>query len=160
MNQHISALMDGELFDDEADALLGNMKRRSDGLETWGAYHLIGDVLRQPGHVPVDLSAAICRRLQDEATVLAPQRRTERDARWFAVAAAASIMALSTVAWLSAQAGSPAEQRMAMQPAPLALAASAPARHNMSEYLMAHQDYSPSANVQAASFVRTVSDHQ
>ena len=51
MKQNISALMDGELFDDEADALLDKIKRNPDVQTEWDLYHLVGDALRQPDHL-------------------------------------------------------------------------------------------------------------
>jgi sigma-E factor negative regulatory protein RseA len=48
MKHEISALMDGELFEDEADVLFDQIKRDSGAHNDWAMYHLIGDVLRQP----------------------------------------------------------------------------------------------------------------
>ncbi len=162
MKQHISALMDGELFDDEAEALLDKLKRDPDGHEEWLTYHLISDVLRQPGHVHADISAAMHERLQAEPTVLAPRGRTNQRARWFAVSAAASVVALATVAWLSAQVGpeKAASPQMAMQQSAnnnLRPASLSVKKGGMNDYLMAHQEYSPSFDVQGASvYIRTV----
>ncbi len=159
MKQHISALMDGELFDDEAEALLDRVKRDSAGREEWLTYHLISDVLRQPDHVHADISAAMRERLQTEPTVLAPHSRANQRARWFAVSAAASVMALAVVAWLSAQVGPEAPQ-IAMQQAGnsnLRPASLAVKKDGMNDYLMAHQEFSPSFEVQGATaYIRTV----
>ncbi len=160
MKQHISALMDGELFDDEAEALLDKLKRDSAGREEWLTYHLISDVLRQPDHVHADISLAMRERLQAEPTVLAPHGRANQRARWFAVSAAASVMALAVVAWLSAQVGPEATPQLAVQqsgnsnvhPASLSVK-----KGGVNDYLMAHQEFSPSFDVQGATvYVRTV----
>lgn len=172
MKQHISALMDGELFDDEAEAVVGKLKRNPEAQDEWLVYHLIGDALRQPDHVHADISAAVRERLQNEPTVLAPRSRAMHGARWFAVSAAASLMALSVVAWFTTKvvpqdAGQQQQQLAVMQqqagnmrPASLQTGMRPmPARrsNSVNDYLMAHQEYSPSNNVQgAASYIHTV----
>jgi sigma-E factor negative regulatory protein RseA len=158
MKQNISALMDGELFDDEAEALLDKIKRNPDVHAEWHLYHLVGDALRQPGHLHANISATMRERLRDEPTVLAPRSRTRQNARWFALSAAASVMAMALVAWMSVQIGSEPAPQMAMQQQPDALRpASFPVKPAMNDYLMAHQEFSPSTDVQgAASYIRTV----
>jgi sigma-E factor negative regulatory protein RseA len=166
MKQHISALMDGELFDDEAEAVIGKLKRNPDAQDDWLIYHLVGDALRQPDHVHADISMAVRERLQNEPTVLAPRSRAMHGARWFAVSAAASLMALSVVAWLSAKVvpqGVPQQLAVMqdsgnMRPASLQTGlVPMQSRRSVSDYLMAHQEYSPSNNVQgAASYIHTV----
>ncbi len=156
MKQQISVLMDGELFDDEAEALLDKLKRNPDVCEEWQAYHLIGDVLRQPSHACCNISAAMRERLQAEPTVLAPRAQASRNAKWFALSAAASVMALTLVAWMSVQVGSEPPQ-MAMQQSTALRPASFSGNKGLNNYLMAHQEFSPSADVQgAASYIRTV----
>jgi sigma-E factor negative regulatory protein RseA len=63
MKQDISALMDGELFEDEAESLLGQINSDSTVRKNWAVYHLIGDVLRQPEHIHCDLSMKVRERL-------------------------------------------------------------------------------------------------
>jgi len=75
MKQDISALMDGELFDDEAQALLDKVKRNPDSQNAWQTYHLIGDALRHPGHVHANIAASVHERLKNEPAILAPKRR-------------------------------------------------------------------------------------
>ena len=159
MKQQISVLMDGELFDDEAEALLDKLKRNPDVCEEWQAYHLIGDVLRQPDHAYGNISAAMRERLQAEPTVLAPRSQPRQNARWFALSAAASIMALTLVAWMSVRVGSEPPTQMAMQQSAALRPASFSGNKGLNNYLMAHQEYSPSADVHgAASYIRTVAD--
>ena len=50
MKQNISTLMDGELSGDEAEMLLGRIKRHPDAQQEWLTYHLIGDAMRQPDY--------------------------------------------------------------------------------------------------------------
>ncbi len=158
MKQDISALMDGELFDDEAEALLDKIKRNPDADGEWHIYHLVGDALRQPDHLHASISSAVRGRLQAEPTVLAPHSRVRQNARWFALSAAASVMALALVTWLSVQIGSEPAPQVAMQQQATALRpASFPVSSGMNDYLMAHQEFSPSTDVQgAASYIRTV----
>lgn len=158
MKQQISEFMDGELFDDEAEALLNDLKRDPQVHAQWQAYHLISDVLRQPDSVNVNVTHAVAERLQSEPTVLAPGRRVRHDARWFALSAAASVLAMTLVAWMSVQVGTEPAPQLAMQQPPSAIrpaSFSAPPAFN--DYLIAHQEYSPSMDVRGtASYIRTV----
>ena len=158
MKQNLSALMDGELFDDEAEALLDKIKRNPDSHAEWHIYHLVGDALRQPDHLHANISASLRERLQAEPTVLAPRSRVRQNARWFALSAAASVMALALVTWMSVQVGSEPAAQMAMQQQSTALRpASYAVNRGMNDYLMAHQEFSPSTDVQGtASYIRTV----
>jgi sigma-E factor negative regulatory protein RseA len=157
MKQNISALMDGELFDDEAEALLDKIKRNPDANTEWHIYHLVGDALRQPDHLHANIGPALRERLQAEPTVLAPRSRVKQNVRWFALSAAASVMALALVAWLSVQIGSEPAPQVAMQQSTALRPASFPVNPELNAYLMAHQEFSPSTDVQGtASYVRTV----
>jgi sigma-E factor negative regulatory protein RseA len=160
MKQHISMLMDGELFDDEASALFDKMKHQSEGLDEWTVYHLISDVLRQPDHIHADISNFLRERLKDEPTVLAPYGETRHRARWFAVSAAASVLALAVVVWLSAQvAPEAAAPQVAMQQQPNVRTVGYSVKRDMNDYLMAHQEYSPATSVQGATvYIRTVAE--
>lgn len=160
MKQHVSALMDGELFDEEAEAVLDGLKRNPAGHGDWLMYHLIGDALRQPDHVHADISTSLHERLLAEPTVLAPRSRAVHRARWFAVSAAASVMALVVVAWLSAKVmPQNSQQQIAseqqygqygnVRPASLQ------AKRSLNDYLSAHQEFSAANNVQGAAY-RTV----
>lgn len=160
MKQEISALMDGELLDDDAEAVLDNLKRNPDTHEEWRTYHLISDVLRQPDHVHVNINSAIRERLQAEPTVLAPRSRAGHNARWFALSAVASVMAFILVSWLSVQVGSDAIPQIAIQQSNAVHSASLPA-NGLDDYLIAHQEFSPSVGVYGmTSYVHTVAHQQ
>lgn len=155
MKQHISALMDGELFDDEADELFDQMKVNPDAREEWRIYHLISDALNQPGRLRNDMSHTMRERLQAEPTVLAPRRTSSQKAKWFALSAAASVMAITLVAWLSMEIGSDSMPQMAtMQPlsaiqtASLNINTNLPISSGLNDYLIAHQEFSPNINMQ------------
>ena len=158
MKQKISVLMDGELFEDEAESLLDHIKRGSDVHKDWEVYHLIGDVLRQPEHIHCGLSAKVRERLQDEPTVLAPRgRAVKQRMRTFALSAAASLSAVGVVAWMSLQISPEVAPQMAMQQTALR-PVSMQTRTNSNDYLIAHQEFSPSTDMNgSASYIRTVS---
>ena len=48
----ISALADGQLASEDFAAALAICEADDQALESWNAYHLIGDVLRSPGLAP------------------------------------------------------------------------------------------------------------
>ncbi len=158
MKQKVSVLMDGELFEDEADSLIDQIKRGSDVHNDWEIYHLIGDVLRQPEHIHCGLSARVRERMEDEPVVLAPRiRAVKQKFRTIALSAAASLSAVGVVAWMSLQispevAPQSAMQQTAFRPASMQIKA------DSNDYLVAHQEFSPSADINGgASYIRTVS---
>lgn len=161
MKQTISTLMDGELCEEEAELLLGKIKLNSEAQQEWRFYHLIGDALRQPDYVPGDISAAIIERLHAEPTVLAPQMKRSSKASYFAMSAVASIMAVAFLAWLSVQIDNVPTFQQARQQSNSMRTASLPANEGVNDYLLAHQEYSPSSDVRgAASYIRTVAYDQ
>jgi sigma-E factor negative regulatory protein RseA len=157
MKQEISALMDGELFEDDAENLLGRIKRDPDAPKDWEVYHLIGDVLRQPEHIHCGLSAKVRKRMQDEPVVLAPRgRMVTQKMRTFALSAAASLAAVGMVVWMSLQIGYEKAPQIAMQQ-PALRPASAQIRPKSNDYLMAHHEFSPRIDMSGgASYIRTV----
>ncbi|MBL1376892.1 sigma-E factor negative regulatory protein [Zobellella iuensis] len=68
--EHISALVDGEIQD---KVLLERLGRDSELAETFGRYHLYGDVMRNelPNYLQLDLSDRIAAALEQEAAILA-----------------------------------------------------------------------------------------
>lgn len=158
MKQEISALMDGELFEDEAEGLLGRLEHHSDVHGDWELYHLIGDVLRQPDYIHSDLSAKVRERLRDEPTVLAPRRHAvKQKMRTIALSAVASLSAVGVVAWMSMQIGPEAAPKIAMRQN-AARPANLQIKPKADDYLMAHQEFSPTTDVNGgATYIRTVS---
>jgi sigma-E factor negative regulatory protein RseA len=158
MKNNISALMDGELFEDEAEALFDELKRDAGAHRDWAAYHLIGDALRQPEYIHRDLSAAVRESMKLEPTVLAPRGRgITQKVRNIGLSAAASLMALGVVAWMSVQITPEANPQLAMQKSNLR-PASLQTQAKSNDYLMAHQEFSPSNDMNGdASYIRTVS---
>lgn len=156
MRQEISALMDGEMYEDQADVFFDRLKRHPEARQDWESYHLIGDALRQPDHICKSFGKSFHEKLQAEPIVFAPHSRTSQRIRNFALSAVASVMALALVAWLSVQVGSePAPQVAIVQPDNAG--AIRPASAQTDDYLMAHQEFSPSADVHgAASYIHAV----
>lgn len=73
IQEQISAFADGELADDQVDALLTVLRGR-EGRSAWDAYHQIGDVLRSDDlalDMSPDFSARLTARLEQEPTILA-----------------------------------------------------------------------------------------
>jgi len=157
MNKEISALMDGELFEDESERILEHIDRVEDGHKDWEIYHLIGDVLRQPEHIHCDLSAKVRIRMEDEPTVFAPYKHVvNRKFRAIALSAAASLTAVSMVVWMSQQIGSEVAPQMAMQQSILP-PANTQIQSKSNDYLLAHQEFSPSTDMNGgASYIRMV----
>jgi len=158
MKQEISALMDSELFEDESDSLLNKINRGSGAHQDWEVYHLIGDVLRQPDHIHCDLSAKVRERMQDEPVVLAPRSHmVKQQIRTVALSAAASLAAVGVVAWMSQQISPETVPQMAMQQNALR-PVSIQIQSKSNDYLMAHQEFSPSTDMNGgASYIRMVS---
>ncbi len=157
MKHEISALMDGELFEDEAQIVLDGIKREKGAHDDWALYHLIGDVLRQPDYVHRDISIAVSERLHNEPTVLAPRSIAIRQkARVFALSAAASLLAIGVVAWMSLQISPENTSQMAMQQSNIR-PVNMQIQPKSNDYLMAHQEFSPSNDINGgASYIRTV----
>ena len=160
MKQSISVLMDGELFEDEAEDLLGKIKDDSTLRKNWAVYHLIGDALRQPDHIHCDLSAKVRERLREEPVVLVSRARVaKRKIRTWAISAAATLAAVTSVAWMSLQISPEGAPKMALAMQQNAVRpVNTQARSSANDYLIAHQEFSPSAEMDgSASYIRTVS---
>lgn len=158
MKQEISALMDGELFDDDVGMVMDQLKRDQATRMNWATYHLIGDVLRQPDHIHSDLSAKVHERMLDEPALLVSRgHAVKQKMRTFALSAVASLSAVGVVAWMSLQISPEIAPQLVMQQAAMR-PASMQIQPKSDDYLMAHQEFSPSTDVNGgASYIRTVS---
>ncbi|MFN7085536.1 MAG: sigma-E factor negative regulatory protein [Burkholderiales bacterium] len=157
----ISALVDGELDEDQVARELSRIKQHDSLRECWDTFHLIGDAMRGDCHVSSHLSARIAERLANEPTVVAPRRGTRRIAA-YALSAAASLSAVALVAWVAFSSNPLAPQEMAQtRPHVVPQLASVPSQGSMNEYLRAHQAFSPSTAIQGVvPYIRSVSDNQ
>ena len=157
LNEKLSALVDGELPNEELSVHLAVLKGDVDARAAWDACHLIGDVLR--GHVTPDICAHVVRRLEAEPTVLAPRTRSwarSPVAAW-AMSLAAGAAAVALVIWTvlpNMRGEIQVAQTPALSPMP---SAEAPPAMEISDYLLAHQRYSATSAMQGvAPYVRTV----
>lgn len=164
MNQRVSMLMDGELENPEAVAVLTELKQQ-ELRQQWLTYHLIGDAMRgAPVVLSPEFSARLAERLAAEPAILA-LRRSAASSRpvMIALSAAASIAAVVVVGWMTLQMTAP------HQPAPGGLAAASPDSPPLAQagaplnvnnaYLIAHQEFSPSTAMHGVvPYVRTVAE--
>jgi sigma-E factor negative regulatory protein RseA len=147
MGEEISRLMDGELDDEHVDGVCTEL-RHPDSMATWVCYHMIGDTLRDSGGPMPGFASRFSARLAAEPTVLAPRPKQSRPLT-FAWAAAATVAAVSLVGWVAVgtidpQAGAVAKAREAVN----VRAASIRPQTIPADYLMVHQEYSPTAPIQ------------
>lgn len=161
MNSKISALMDGELFEDEAEALLDELQHAPETRRDWMVYHLIGDVLRQPEFIHRDLSARMAEAMSTEPAIFAPRTRAMKQrTRVFALSAAASVLAVGVVVWMSAQVESNYNTTPVAQLQPAVRPASLKSTPQVNDYLMAHQENSPRADFNGATAVHRIHEGQ
>ena len=160
MKERISALMDGELDDRSAAELIDALARDREARLAWRSYHVISDAMREGRLLSEGFAARLSERLAAEPTVLAPRRQAESK-RWYALSAAASLAAVGLVGWLAFA----PQPRVAPAPAPVAQVPTevkpniVPLPSAASDYLLAHQGFSPRISFQGmAPYVRTVSE--
>lgn len=157
MGEEISLLVDGELAQNDVERVCGKL-RDTQALETWVAYHVIGDCLRKGGNVSPGFYDSFRARLAAEPTVLAPVRRTHKPA-FVAWAVAASVAAVAVVGWFGMQQlnPAPAPTLAAARPAGELAQVAAKPQAGINEYLMVHQAYSPTTALQGVRpYIRTV----
>lgn len=165
MKNQISLLMDGELCDEDAEALLVTLRGNADAGKEWSTYHLIGDVLRQPDYISRDFAGKLAQRLREEPTVLAPPVKSPSRLAYFAMSAVASVMAMAFLAWMAMHIDDGQSARkpiqFAQQPATQQFSGAVAANEAVNDYLLAHHEYSPNTDVRgASSYLRTVSVKQ
>lgn len=160
----ISALMDGELDGHEERGQLSRLQEDRELIGTWYAFHLIGDAMRGERPLSAGFNERLAARMAAEPTVLAPRRAVTRSAMTYALSAAASISAVALVGWV-AFVNHPlaTTSQIAQAPAVVSIPplASVSSEGKMNEYLIAHQEYSPSTAIQGlAPYIRSVSTTQ
>ena len=168
--EKLSQLMDGELGEHESRLQIRRLEQDGELVQTWATYHLIRDVLRDEAGIGAGFAQRVCERLQHEPAVVAPHTRLVARVVRHPLPIAAAVAGVAIVGWLALSqpppvakppslmtesAAPPASKEVARAvPRPLA-----PADGQMSEYLLAHQEYSPTTAMQGvASYVRTVSN--
>jgi sigma-E factor negative regulatory protein RseA len=175
--EKISVLMDGELDEHESRAQIKRLKDDPEFTRGWHTYHLIGDAMRGERPLSAGFSERLTARMAEEPTVLAPQRTRPRSATAYALSAAASVSAVALVGWIAFVNHPLAPPPQIAQPLASAPAVTAPAiapisapavnppqlasvssEGKMNEYLIAHQEFSPSTAIQGlAPYIRSVS---
>jgi sigma-E factor negative regulatory protein RseA len=161
MKERLSELMDGELDDRSAAAVLEALGRDREARQAWGSYHMIGDSMRGGRLLSEGFAARLSARLAAEPTVLAPRALPAESRKWFALSAAASLAAVALVGWMAFA----PQPQVAPSAAPVAQA-QPEAKPNIvplptaaNDYLLAHQGFSPRVSLQGmAPYVRTVSE--
>jgi len=178
--ERISALMDGELDAGETGRVLDGMKNHPELGHAWSTYHAIGDVMRsQRGH-HTEIAERVAARLATEPTVIAPRRTRNGSVSRFGLPALAAAAAVASVTWMvsgtqpPAPATAPIAQSAPVQPiavpsptitpavavSPLVTSLEPPVHFDravLTQYIMAHQEYSPSTLMQGvASYMRTM----
>lgn len=157
MGEEISRFMDGEVDGAEADVVYRQLKR-SEETATWVCYHVIGDALRGSArHLP-GFSERFAQRIAGEPTVLAPKPRANRGLP-FAWAAAATLAAVAVVGWVAVTMLDTQPEMLAKaRDAVAARATVAKAQPVAPDYLIAHQEYSPTTQIQGVGpYLRAVS---
>ncbi len=102
--ERVSALMDGELEQDEATRLIPALRQRDELRDAWSTYHLIGDALRGQPCMDCTVARSVSAQLAAEPTVLAPRAQRAargRDVKRWALPSLAAAAAVATVTWMS-----------------------------------------------------------
>ncbi len=99
ISEQISALLDDELNAREAETVLTRLRDRAELQQTWGRYHLIGDVMRGE-KIQAGVSGTAARVqaqvAQEPAIIAAPpaaRARSQENSRWLRMAAGAGLAA-------------------------------------------------------------------
>jgi len=154
--EKISQLIDGDLGQWETRAQIARLERDPELADCWATYHLIGDALRKEIELGPEFTRKVRAQLELEPAMLAPRLRLMQRAARHALPMAAAVAGVTVVAWLAFQAP-PNSPEIAMGPKAPILAPS-PANGGVADYLVAHQEFSPSTTMHGiASYMRTVS---
>ena len=152
---NISRMMDGEVDDAEFQRCIMEL-RSGEAMQAWMCYHVIGDSLRGAHGISAhrlcgQFSTRFRTALAAEPTVLAPRERvrTSQPAT-FAWAVAATVAAVTVVGWtaFSMVDVPPTAIAKAREAASVRAAQVKPPADVASEYLLAHQEFSPAMAIQ------------
>jgi len=172
----ISALIDGELDERQAQGEFSRIQHNEKLRECWDTFHVIRDVMRAECCLPLGVSNKLAECLAREPTVLAPYRGAAKHVRTYALSLAASVAAVGVVAWVAlafnplnspgSVATEVADAPISVEsptsaPSPVVVIPNVPSDGNVNEYLLAHQEFSPSTVFQGVvPYIRTVSTDQ
>jgi sigma-E factor negative regulatory protein RseA len=166
MKENLSALIDNELEDRQAQQVLDRLHADGSLRDEFALQVAVGDALRGDIGLGAAFTASVMSRLDDEPTVLAPIARppaASPSRMWMSAAAAVSGIAL--VSWLGLDfmpAGAPVQ----LAATPMAETYTAPIRAAganseapLRAYIVAHHGFSPTGSMQGvALYARGVSD--
>jgi len=168
LGEQLSALVDGELAEQEYELLLVRLDNDPELRARWARYNLISDALRNhlPERIAADLSSRVAARLGDElgtpgaAASVGRSRRLGKQVVGGALAAAVAVVAIIGVQQqASDEAGDAGLQSAAVEPvSELRQAESAVAeapvdqelvrRARLNRYLVNHNEYSAASGMQ------------
>ncbi len=102
--EQVSALMDGEMSQQEMDRMIQNMRDNPYLKDCWDRYHLIGDTLRRrlPDFISTDIHSKISAAIQNEPTHFLPRSTKQKSStghkkQALGFALAASVTAIAVV---------------------------------------------------------------
>jgi sigma-E factor negative regulatory protein RseA len=158
--EKISQLMDGELSARESRSQIQRLEHDRGLSEGWETYHLIRDALRNEVELGPQFSRRLHERIEQEPAIVAPHTRLPARMVRYTLPMAAGIAGIAVVGWLALSGTAPTDpgpRTLAQQAA--APAAGAPVDGEVRDYMLAHQEFSPSTAMQGVvSYVRTVSE--
>ena len=160
MKSKVSALMDGELDQQDVTNVIEAIRENDDLHNEWRSYHLIGDALRKSSRLSMNISSRVSQKLITEPTVLSPNVTSaiqKQKYKVFTLAAAASVVAMISAGLIMNNLYKPQQITIAEQSnqensvtaAPI-MVSSPPLIHNYShppveinDYLFVHREFSP-----------------
>jgi sigma-E factor negative regulatory protein RseA len=166
--ERISALMDGELDDREAQSTVARLKTDAELRSRWEDFHVVRDALRGEPLLSSSFNETLSKRLAAEPTVLAPRRLLPRARRvtTYAMSAAASVAAAALVLSVALSPTTPdsqltpglvAKKDESIPVTPVAQPQVLPYDGRWNNYLLAHEA-APATNFQrVVPLIRTVS---
>jgi sigma-E factor negative regulatory protein RseA len=168
--EKISALMDGELDRQNAQTTIALLKQDESLQSEWATYHLIGDALRDHWLTPIDVSQKLKAKLSQEPAIVAPHPLPMEKFKMATMPVAASVAAIALVGWLAFANTLPKQEitiatsaipTLASTPPPIVPKAAKKTNvrpsKQLNEYLLAHQEYSPTMALQGVTpYVQTV----
>jgi len=163
MNSRLSALLDGELEQDEVQTLCNALHRNRDLAEEARVYSMIGASLRGEMVSGRNLTAGVMAALAKEPVVLAPRRSSRWQRPVLALAASVAGVLIVTAVVLAPRDGKVGEVIPALAHRETTNPANRGINHQLAaadiqEYLIAHQAHSMGATLGAGSQqIRTVS---
>jgi sigma-E factor negative regulatory protein RseA len=144
--EEVSLLVDGELDADRVERVC-RLLREPPAVATWVCYHVIGDALRGQCAPLAGFGDRFSARLVAEPTVLAPPRSRPTPAA-MALAVAATVAAVGVVGWVALTTMPAPSEAIATAQQAAAVRATDTRRPVVNEYLLAHQEYSPTTAIQ------------